>query len=71
MLRVVVHFLDRAEAAAATGADPEAIAALDVLATLRRLGEEFGEDRIGDIEQLWNEIDDAFHQLQETEDAVR
>jgi len=71
MLRVVVHFLDRAEAAVAAGVDPEAIAALEVLATLRRLGEEFGEDRIGDIEQLWSEIDDAFHALQETQDAVR
>ncbi len=71
MLRVVVHFLDRAEAAVAGGADPEGIAALEVLATLRRLGEEFGEDRIGDIEQLWNEVDDAFHALEETQDAVR
>jgi len=71
MLRVVVHFLDRAEAAVAGGADPEAIAALEILATLRRLGEEFGEDRIGDIEQLWSGIDDAFHALQETQDAVR
>jgi V/A-type H+-transporting ATPase subunit A len=71
MLRVVVHFLDRAEAAVAGGADPEAIAALEVLATLRRLGEEFGEDRLEDIEQLWNGIDDAFHALQETQDAVR
>jgi hypothetical protein len=68
---VVVHFLDRAEAAVAAGIDPEAIASLEVLATLRRLGEEFGEDRIGDIEQLWSEIDDAFHALQETQDAVR
>ena len=71
MLRVVVHFLDRAEAAVAAGLDPEAIAALEVLVTLRRLGEEFGEDRIGDIEQLWSEIDDAFHALQEAPDAVR
>jgi V/A-type H+-transporting ATPase subunit A len=71
MLRVVVHFLDRAEAAVAGGAEPEAIAELEVLATLRRLGEEYGEDRIGDIEQLWSGIDDAFHALQETQDAVR
>ena len=71
MLRVVVHFLDRAEAAVAGGVDPEPIAALEVLATLRRLGEEYGEDRIGDIEQLWSGIDDAFHALQEKQDAVR
>ena len=71
MLRVVVHFLDRAEAAVASGVDPARIAALPLLETLRRLGEEYGEDRVAEIERLWNEMDDAFHALGEARDGVR
>jgi V/A-type H+-transporting ATPase subunit A len=71
MLRVVVHFLDRAEAAVAGGTDPSRIAALPVLETLRRLGEEYGEDRIAEIGKLWNEVDDAFHAFAESHDDVR
>lgn len=63
MLGVVAHFLDRAERAVAEGVAPSRIAALPVLATLSRLGEEYGEDRIGAIEPLWQAIDDAFHAL--------
>ena len=71
MLRVVVHFLDRAEAAVAGGADPAGIAALPVLQTLRRLGEEYGEERVKDVEKLWNAVDDAFHALTEQRDDLR
>jgi V/A-type H+-transporting ATPase subunit A len=71
MLRVIVHFVDRAERAVAEGIEPGPIAALPVLATLARLGEEYGEDRVGEIERLWNEIDDGFHGLEEARDAVR
>ncbi|MBS1162848.1 MAG: Sodium-transporting two-sector ATPase [Burkholderiaceae bacterium] len=71
MLRVIVHFVDRAERAVAEGIEPGPIAALPVLATLARLGEEYGEDRVGEIERLWNEIDDGFHALEEARDAVR
>ena len=39
-------------------------------ATLARMGEEFGEDRIEAIETLWNEIDTAFHGLGEASDGV-
>ena len=71
MLRVIVHFLDRAEQAVGAGADPARIAELPVLAELARLGEEYGEDRIEAIESLWHAIDDAFHALQEAPDDVR
>ncbi len=71
MLRVVVHFLDRAEEAVRAGAEPAAIAALPVLEELARLGEEYGEDRITDIEQLWHAIDDGFHAIGDTVDAIR
>jgi V/A-type H+-transporting ATPase subunit A len=71
MLRVIVHFVDRAERAVAEGIEPGPIASLPVLATLSRLGEEYGEDRVGEIERLWNEIDDGFHALEEARDAVR
>ena len=71
MLRVIVHFLDRAEEAVQAGADPVAIAELPVLAELARLGEEYGAVRIADIEQLWHAIDDAFHAIGDSVDAVR
>jgi V/A-type H+-transporting ATPase subunit A len=63
MLRIVAHFLDRAERAVAEGVAPARVASLPLLATLSRLGEEFGEDRLGEIESLWQAIDDAFHGL--------
>ena len=70
MLRVVVHFIDRAQQAVDGGVEPGRIAALPVLATLARLGEEFGEDRIEAINALWNEIDTAFYGLVEATDDV-
>jgi V/A-type H+-transporting ATPase subunit A len=70
MLRVVIHFVDRAQQAVDAGADPGRIAALPVLATLARLGEEYGEDRIEAIESLWNEVDTAFHGLVGAADDV-
>ncbi len=70
MLRVVVHFIDRAQQAVDDGTEPGRIAALPVLATLARLGEEFGEDRIEAIKALWNEIDTAFYGLVEATDDV-
>jgi V/A-type H+/Na+-transporting ATPase subunit A len=63
MLRIIAHFLDRAERAVAEGVAPSRIAALPLLATLSRLGEEFGEDQLDGIEALWQAIDDAFHSL--------
>ena len=63
MLGVVAHFLDRAERAVAEGVAPAKIAELPLLATLSRLGEEYGEERIGEIAGLWQAIDDAFHAL--------
>jgi V/A-type H+-transporting ATPase subunit A len=71
MLRIVAHFLDRAERAVAAGVAPARIAALPLLATLSRLGEEFGEDRLAEIEPLWQAIDDAFHALEGGTDEVR
>jgi len=70
MLRVVIHCIDRAQQAVEAGIEPGRIAALPVLATLARMGEEFGEDRIEAIEPLWNEIDTAFHGLAEASDGV-
>jgi V/A-type H+-transporting ATPase subunit A len=70
MLRVVIHCIDRAQQAVEAGIEPGRIAALPVLVTLARMGEEFGEDRIEAIETLWNEIDTAFHGLGEASDGV-
>ena len=44
MLAVLLHFMDRADAAVAAGVPPARLAALPLLRQLQRLGEEFGED---------------------------
>jgi V/A-type H+-transporting ATPase subunit A len=46
MLRLIMRFIDLAEEAVANGVPVERIAALPVLRTLQRLGEEYPEDRI-------------------------
>jgi hypothetical protein len=59
MLRLVARLLDLAEQAVARGARPEDIAALPVLAHVRRLGEERGEDDLAGIERLATEVEQA------------
>jgi V/A-type H+-transporting ATPase subunit A len=64
MLGVLLHFMDRAEAAVAAGVAPAKIAALPLLRQLQRLGEEFGEEDLLRLRQLPRQIDYEFDQLQ-------
>jgi V/A-type H+-transporting ATPase subunit A len=64
MLRLVVRLLDLAESAVARGASPAAIGALPVLAHVRRLGEEHGEDDLAGIEALARDVEQALHGLE-------
>jgi len=64
MLGVLLHFMDRAEAAVAAGVAPARIAAIPMLRQLQRLGEEFGEEDLLRLKQLPRQIDYEFDQLQ-------
>jgi V/A-type H+-transporting ATPase subunit A len=64
MLAVLLHFMDRAEAAVEAGIAPSRLAALPGLRQLQRLGEEFGEEDLRRLKQLPRQIDYEFDSLQ-------
>jgi len=64
MLTVLLHFMDRAEAAVEAGIAPSRLAALPGLRQLQRLGEEFGEEDLRRLKQLPRQIDYEFDSLQ-------
>jgi V/A-type H+-transporting ATPase subunit A len=68
MLRIFMRFIELSDAAVESGATPEQIYALPVLRRLQRLGEEFGEDRIGAIDELWRMLESDFENLQRSSD---
>ena len=65
MLAVLLHFMDRAEAAVEAGIAPSRLAALPGLRQLQRLGEEFGEEDLRRLKQLPRQIDYEFDSLQQ------
>ena len=64
MLRLLMHFLESAQAAVQRGVAPDDISSLPILRRLRRLGEEMGEEQIATAKEFWKAIDDEFHELQ-------
>jgi V/A-type H+-transporting ATPase subunit A len=64
ILAVLLHFMDRAEAAVEAGIAPSRLAALPGLRQLQRLGEEFGEEDLRRLKQLPRQIDIEFDSLQ-------
>lgn len=70
MLRVLMRVIKLATQAVTRGVDPGQISELPIFRVLQRMGEEFGEDRIHDIDALVLEVDRAVHQLQEPEIAT-
>jgi V/A-type H+-transporting ATPase subunit A len=71
MLGVLLHFMDRAEAAVQAGVPPARLSGLAILRQLQRLGEEFGEDDPRRLAQLPKEIDYEFDSLQPVQSHVR
>lgn len=59
MLRLVLRFLDLGEHALSRGVGPDAIAALPVLRQLQRMGEDFGEDDLGRLDELRSTLEQA------------
>jgi V/A-type H+-transporting ATPase subunit A len=63
MLRLLAHFIERAERALTTGVTPEQIGALPVVRALARMGEEIGEDALAQFAELEAGMDAAFDAL--------
>jgi hypothetical protein len=63
MMRLLVHFIELAERAAAEGVTPEQIADLDVMRPLSRMGEDIGEDELERLAALEQKVEDAFATL--------
>jgi V/A-type H+-transporting ATPase subunit A len=63
MLAVLLHFMDRAEAAVAAGVPPAKLSTIPLIRQLQRLGEEYGEDDLLRLKQLPRQIDYEFDQL--------
>jgi V/A-type H+-transporting ATPase subunit A len=71
MLTVLLHFMDRAEAAVQAGTPPARLAEMKILRQLQRLGEEFGEADLKRLTLLPREIDYEFDVLQPVRSHVR
>ena len=64
MVRIVMRFIDLAEASVARGISVARVAALPVHGHLQRLGEEHGEHDLAGIAKLAEEMETAFNGLQ-------
>jgi V/A-type H+-transporting ATPase subunit A len=71
MLTILLHFMDRAEAAVQAGISPARLAEMKILRQLLRLGEEFGEGDLKRLSQLPRELDNEFDALQQVQSHVR
>jgi hypothetical protein len=71
MLTVLLHFMDRAEAAVQSGIHPSRLAEMKILRQLQRLGEEFGEGDLRRLALLPRELDYEFDALQPVHSQVR
>jgi V/A-type H+-transporting ATPase subunit A len=71
MLTILLHFMDRAEAAVQAGVPPLQLAGLKILRQLQRLGEEFGEGDLRRLALLPRELDYEFDALQTVHGHVR
>jgi V/A-type H+-transporting ATPase subunit A len=64
MLRVLLHFMDRSEGAVESGVPVSRLLNLPCLRQLQRLGEEFSEDDLRQMQQLPAQIDFEFDTLE-------
>ena len=71
MLTILLHFMDRAEAAVQSGIPPARLVEMKILRQLQRLGEEFGEGDLRKLSLLPRELDYEFDALQPVKSHVR
>jgi V/A-type H+-transporting ATPase subunit A len=69
MLKLILRFIELAEAALGRGVLPQAMAELDVLRKMRRMGEEIGEDELDGIALLRAELEAAMARLEKAHAA--
>lgn len=63
MMDCLFHFFDLAEKALQQGLAIEAIEELDMLRTLRRMGEEFSDEQLTELHQFQKQMDGVFNNL--------
>jgi V/A-type H+-transporting ATPase subunit A len=63
MIRLVIRTIELSEKAVAAGVAPSIVAELPVMRTLKRVGEEIGEDNMAGFDVLEREVETAFSQL--------
>jgi V/A-type H+-transporting ATPase subunit A len=69
MLKLILRFIELAEAALARGVLPQAMAELEVLRRMRRMGEEIGEEALDRITTLRSELEAAMAALEKAHAA--
>ena len=67
MIRLIMHFIDRAEQSLQSGVKPQMISDLPTRRALQRMGEDFGEDRLEAYADLWRDIDEDFAHIENVE----
>ena len=68
LVRVILHFVDRAEQALEHGVDLDRIAAMPVLRRLQRASEDIPEDKVAQYRLLMARLDEEFDQLEKRQD---
>ena len=63
MIRLVIRVIELGETALAAGVAPSLVADLPVMRTIKRLGEEVGEDNPAGFDALEREVEAAFSRL--------
>ena len=69
MMRLLAHFFDLAERALAQGATPAAIAQMQCVRPLQRLGEDIGDAELGRIATLYEAVEREFEATIETKES--
>ncbi len=70
MMKLLGRFIELAEAAGAAGATPEQLAGLPGLRALQRMGEEIGDDQLGQLAELQARLEREFAQLGTTHEST-
>ncbi|MCF8477417.1 MAG: V-type ATP synthase subunit A [Pseudolabrys sp.] len=63
MLKIILSFIDLAQAALDRGVPPQAIAELEILRRVQRMGEEIGEEQIEKFDELRTALESAISAL--------
>ena len=70
MLKVLMRTIDAAVRAVESGTDPTAVAGHPLFRKLQRLGEDYGEECIDEINALIADVDAAFHSINQENHAA-